>query len=318
MPFKDIFDQAKALTIITGQLASGRVPHAYLFLGQDGVGRKKTALELAKTLNCGQSTGVPRDNCGHCISCQKIERGLHPDVQIIDFAFQARLENKDLDKQRVIKIDTIRAVQRDISLKPTEGTWKIYCIDPAEKITLDAANCLLKTLEEPPAWTLIILLAKHKENLPATIVSRTQTVPFRPLAEKTIADYLIAQQAMDWTQALDIARLSEGSLGQALTLVTNRQSVQSSFWSRLKDTRLPAAEILEESQARAKNAAAFLDELLAEAKRDFREAPERYRLCVAALLQARAQLERNVNPQMILDVVLLDLNNAVRRNAHSL
>jgi DNA polymerase-3 subunit delta' len=285
MSFKDILTQDKAKAIITGQLRSGRIPHAYLFLGPDGVGRKKTALELAKALNCRSLSGTTdKEQCDHCISCQKVDHGIHPDVQLIDFAYQARLENKEPEKQKTMKIDTIRALQHEVNLKPTESTWKIFIVEPAEKITLDAANCLLKTLEEPPKWTVIILLAKHKENLPATIVSRTQIIPFRPLSEKDIAGHLMAKCGLDWTQALDIARMSEGSLAQAFALIGDRESVQSTFWARLKDGPLTAPELLADSQEYAREAAKFLDELLAEAKSDFREDPEQYRAPVEHIL----------------------------------
>jgi DNA polymerase-3 subunit delta' len=99
MSFKSIINQDRPKDIIRGQLASGRIPHAYLFLGLDGVGRRKTALELAKALNCHSGTaGSPLlDSCDHCLSCQKINNGTHPDVQTIDFAWQARLEDKEIE-----------------------------------------------------------------------------------------------------------------------------------------------------------------------------------------------------------------------------
>ncbi len=309
MSFSRIITQEGAKDIITGQLRSGRIPHAYLFLGEDGVGRRLTAMELAKALNCMKTPQgqVAVDACDHCPSCRKIDEGIHPDVQRIDFAWQARLEDKELEKQKAIKIDTIRALQRDINLKSTEGAWKVYLIEPAEKITPDAANCLLKTLEEPPARTVIILLARHKENLPATIVSRTQVVYFRPIPEHHIAEYLMRAAKTGPDEAKTIARISEGSISAALRLKEERNVLGDSLWQQLKNPGLATADLLGMSQNASREAAKALDELLAEAKLDFRSDPERYGDALSSVLESRRMVEANVNPQMILDVLLLRL-----------
>lgn len=304
MSFKNILNQEKAQEILLGQLKSKRLPHAFLFLGPDGVGRRMTALELAKALNCHEHEG--NDPCDHCLACQKIDKGIHPDVQLIDFAWQAKLENKDADKQKIIKINTIRALQHEISLKPVEGKWKIFIIEPAEKITLDAANCLLKTLEEPPAWTILILLAKHRENLPATVVSRTQIVTFRPLPERTVVTYLTSRLGCTPQRAAEVAHLSEGSLSVAIELAREKAVLAGSPWQEIKEG-LPVDELLDLSQQHAKNAAEFLDELLAEAKIDFRHYPARYRATVEDIIASQKLLEKNANAQMVLDVLFLKL-----------
>lgn len=307
MSFNNIIGQKRAKEIIIGQLASAQVPHGYLFLGQDGVGRKKTALELAKALCCQSAEGnVPvTDPCDHCLPCGKINRGIHPDVQIIDFLWQAQLENKDVEKQKTIKIDTIRALQHEISLKAAESKWKIFILEPAEKITLDAANCLLKTLEEPPQGTVLILLAKHKENLPATIVSRAQIVRFSPLAESEIADYLAAKCALKDEDALGIARASEGSLSLALAMISEKSQDTESFYLKLSRGGLTSKDALSASQQNAKNAKDFLKELLSCAKTDFRARPGRSQVMIEQILYSQKLLEKNVNPQMILDVLLM-------------
>jgi DNA polymerase-3 subunit delta' len=313
MSFKTIFDQEKAREILLGQLKSRRIPHAFLFLGPDGVGRRTTAMELAKALNCHEHEGS--DPCDHCLSCQKIDKGIHPDVRTIDFAWQAKLENKEIEKQKIIKIDTIRSLQREISMKPTEGKWKVFLIEPAEKITLDAANCLLKTLEEPPAWTVLILLAKHRENLPATVVSRTQIVPFRPLRDETVITYLTTKLTVERSRAQEVARLAEGSLSCAIELARGKTVLTDSPWQTLKDG-LADADLLDLSQQHAKTAAEFLDELLAEAKHDFRRSPARYRATVEAIIASQKFLEKNVNAQMVLDALFLQLNRHLHgRNA---
>ncbi len=316
MSFSDIINQQKAKEIILGQLKSGRVPHGYLFLGPDGVGRRKTALELAKALNCHSAdpaTGAISEACGHCVSCQKIAAGIHPDVQTIDFSWQARLENKDVDKQKALKIDTIRALQRDVNMKPNEGKWKVYIIEPAEKITLEAANCLLKTLEEPPTWTVLILLARNKENLPLTIVSRTQMVRFCPLSENEVARFLETKASATHQQALDTARASEGSLSYALALLGDRTASLDELWPRLVTHRMPAAELLGYSQRYAKSASDVITELLARIKNEFRSDPEGYRQLLEAVLAAQSHLGKNANAQMVLDTLFLKLNTSDNR-----
>src|SRR3989339_111688 len=310
MSFKDILHQQKAVDIITGQLISGHVPHAYLFLGPDGVGRKKMALELAKSLNCRANDGKPAGaagGCDHCISCNKINRSLHPDVQLIDFQWQARLENKDIEKQKTIKIDTIRALQHEISLKPSEGASKIFIIDPAEKITTEAANCLLKTLEEPPRWTIIILLAKHKENLPSTIVSRTQTIVFCPLDSGIIERYLVANAAVDSARAHGIAAIAEGSLSQALALAAGRDADSEELWKELIAAAASLRKLLSISQAQTKNAPDFLDGLMLQSSNCMRAGRLNMAPVLEELLSARKMLERNANPQILLDALMIKL-----------
>ena len=315
MFFKDIIGQEKAKRILQGQLKSGRIAHAYLLLGQDGIGRKKTAFEFAKTLNCAKNISAKQFEpaCGHCVSCKKIESLNHPDVTAVDFKYQANLENKEVEKQRALKIDTIRAMQKEVSFKPSEGRWKIFIVEPAEKITLDAANCLLKTLEEPPAWTVIFLLAKHKENLPSTVVSRTQVIYFSPLPENSISEYLISGHSIQRTEAEKAAHLCDGSISNALSLLENNDSTASSLWRKLKNSELCGAELLFTSQQLSKNAQEALSELLNEAKIDFRAGSEKTGSAIEEISISQKLLEKNVNPQMVLDVLFLKLRPLIAK-----
>ncbi|MFC1501412.1 ATP-binding protein [Elusimicrobiota bacterium] len=309
MGFKDIINQEKVKKVILGQINSKKIPHAYLFLGQDGVGRKKTALGLAKLLNCQTISGQKNnESCEHCMPCSKINQGIHPDVKIINFTWQANLLDEDVEKQKSIKIKTIRALQHDVNLKPTESKWKIFIIESTETITLEAANSLLKTLEEPPEWTIIILLAKHKETLPSTIVSRTQILLFQPIPEKEISKYLVESKNLSESLAKSIASISEGSLSNALELIEDRSSIQESFWEDIKKSNMSSAEILAFSDTYAKNINEFLHELLAEAKNDFRKNPETYGNIIQQIIDSQKMLERNINPKFILDSLLLKIN----------
>lgn len=211
--FESILGQKKIKKIISNQVKSGKIAHAYIFVGQDGVGKRLTAVEFAKILNCNVDDFIKTDagTCGKCISCKKIEKNIHPDLHFIDFARQAELEEECLEKQRTLKIETIRYMQKEVATKIHEGKWKIFIIEPAERMNAAAANSLLKTLEEPPENTIIILIAKHKEAIPQTILSRVQTLFFQPLGQNEISSWLMLNCSVDAAKARDIAELSEGS-----------------------------------------------------------------------------------------------------------
>ncbi|MBN1622504.1 MAG: DNA polymerase III subunit delta' [Endomicrobiales bacterium] len=315
MSFSNIINQQKAKDIITGQLKSGKIPHAYLFLGQDGVGRKRFALELSKILNChNRVDSNSTQACDTCISCTKIERGIHPDVKIIDYQWQALLENKDVEKQKAIKINTIRALQREINLKSQESKWKIFIIEPAEKITMDAANCLLKTLEEPPAQTVLILLALHKDNLPATLVSRTQIVAFSPLKDEQIAELISQKYSVPAAEADRIARISEGSLSFAISRIEEKYEDVDLLWKKITSNKLSAAEILYLSKQYYKNAPKILSEMLLLSKNRFRADPSRFRFYIEVIMNSQKLIEKNVNSQMVLDTLFLRMNKESNAN----
>ena len=315
MSFNDIINQDKAKKIIASQLSAKRIPHAFLFLGHEGTGRKKFALELAKTLNCKNNSHNPQEPCDECISCNKINNNLHPDVQVIGFEWQARLEDKEVEKQKAIKIDTIRELQKEVNLKPSEGKWKVFIIEPAEKITLEAANCLLKTLEEPPQWTVIILLAQHKENLPATVVSRTQIITFAPLPQKEIESIISKRFSISTDKAAEIAGISEGSIANAVRHLEEDLDEAKTFWNKIKDNSLESAEALAMSQQNSKNAFEFLSQLLLLAKQDFRINPGDFKGCIESIMNSLSLLEQNVNPQMIMDVLFMKLKLTFNRSS---
>lgn len=210
--FKNILGQQKAVLSLQAQLRTNRIAQAYLFAGPEGVGRKKTAIEVAKALNCRDKEQI--EPCDECPSCRKIDKNIHPDVHLIDFAWQAGLLEEKPEQQTQIKIDVIREIQREISLKRFEGNYKVFIIDQAEKMSQSAMNCLLKTLEEPPENSLLILVTTSQDMLTQTIISRCQIIKFNRLMDSII--HKILTEKFNLSTNLDrITKFANGSVAKA-------------------------------------------------------------------------------------------------------
>jgi DNA polymerase-3 subunit delta' len=310
--FENILGQQKVKEVLSSQIKCGKIAHAYIFMGQDGVGKRLMASELAKILNCTTSNFVKGEvgSCGICLSCDKITKNIHPDVHFVDFVKQAQLEGGDLDKQKIIKIETIRYMQKEVSTKIHEGKWKVFVIEPAEKMNTAAANSLLKTLEEPPENTIIILLAKHKETIPKTIISRSQTLFFQPLSADMVSTWLMLNCSLDSNRAKEIAELSEGSLETAKRLIDEKEAKSLSLWRKLRTQKLYISDILELSKNTAKSGALeCVDAMTAEAKKEFRICPREIAPALDMLNNSRALLLKNVNAQTVLDNLFFDLQD---------
>jgi DNA polymerase-3 subunit delta' len=201
--FRGLIGQARAIRLLQQSVRAGRLAHGYLFAGPEGVGKKRVALALAQALNC-EAAGAVDDGCGTCRSCQKIARGLHPDVQVIEAGGGS------------LKIEQVRALEADAAMGLYEGRRKVFVIDGAERLTAEAANALLKTLEEPPGSAILILITTSAAALPSTIVSRCQTVVFPRISDDELERYLV-RQGIDRAEVSLIVSFSGGSLARALS-----------------------------------------------------------------------------------------------------
>jgi DNA polymerase-3 subunit delta' len=204
--FKEIIGQEKAITFLKRIITADTIASAYLFTGIQGIGKKTTALAFALLINCRNP--VEGDGCKQCDSCKKMIGGNHPDLLIIE---------PEEDKNW-IGIDQIKQINRYLAFSPALDKYRIIIIDPAEKMTDEAANAFLKTLEEPPPHNIFILNVRDPRELLPTIVSRCQTVPFKPLATDIIVKWLIRKEMIDEEKARIVAKLSEGSLDKAIAL----------------------------------------------------------------------------------------------------
>ncbi len=173
MSLHTIIGQEQAVRILWGTIKRARVPTSILLSGDSGIGKRLAALNYAKALNC--QTPVDSDACDRCISCRKIDKEIHPDVTTL------------LPENDELKIETIRRAEEILSLRPYEGKKKVLIVDDADKMNISSANAFLKTLEEPPDDSIIVLVSASPDRLPDTIRSRCMHVRFRPLSHEAFA-----------------------------------------------------------------------------------------------------------------------------------
>jgi DNA polymerase-3 subunit delta' len=196
--------------LLDNSLRNDRLSHAYLFVGPAQVGKMTLAINLAQALNC-ENDDRP---CGACSSCQRILNLKHADVQVID-----------LGGKTEVSIDQIRELERYASLKPFEGKSRVFIIDNAEFMSSEAANCLLKTLEEPPPFVYMILLSTSEKAILSTILSRCQKLQLRPIAISAIEGALIERYGTKPEDAHVLARLSSGCMGWAVQTSVNTDAI---------------------------------------------------------------------------------------------
>jgi DNA polymerase-3 subunit delta' len=203
MSFVSIYGQEGPITVLKSALEKKRVPHAFLFYGAEGIGKRTTALVFAKALNC-EAGGA--DACDACTSCRKIDSGNHPDILVI------RPEGQ------FIKVADIKELQERMRFRPLEGARRVVIIDDAERMNITSANSLLKTLEEPSPTNVFILVSSRPHLLPLTILSRCHRLRFNPVQRDVIAAFLKKELALAADKAHILASSSGGSIGRALTL----------------------------------------------------------------------------------------------------
>lgn len=197
MSFDRILGQERAVERLRALIARGRVPSALLFLGPHGVGKRTAALQFAKALNCGERPG---EGCDTCPSCRKIAEGVHPDVEVTS------------PDGQFVKIDQIRAIADKLALIPAEARRRVVIVHRAERMNSAAANAFLKTLEEPPADTTVVLTAPSPSSLPETIVSRCMPLRFVPLARATLEALLAREGKLSEEERAFAVRHSQGRL----------------------------------------------------------------------------------------------------------
>src|SRR4051812_47194285 len=221
-----VVGQERAITMLRRSIRDNLLTHAYLFTGPSGVGKRTLALAFAMALNCEadplEGMSAPDVPCGYCPSCGRILRGEHPDLHEVNLETQAAVDSEGGRKAapaKELKIDTIREMQHTVGLSPYMGRWKVYAVGDAERMNEEASNALLKTLEEPPAQTMLILLASDESGVLPTVSSRCLQVPLRLLSREAMTAALTSEWGAGQEQAERLAALSGGRLGWAVRML---------------------------------------------------------------------------------------------------
>src|SRR5574341_627092 len=340
MPLLDLIGHERPIAILKASILHDRVAHAYLFFGEDGIGKRLVALRFAQAINCETDYGPGGpDACGVCRSCRQIEAHTHPDFLLI------APDQEQASPQ--IKIEQIRELEQQFVYRPLVGRRKVCLIDDADRMTPGAANALLKTLEEPPDQSLLLLIASRPSALLPTVRSRCQAIRFVAPARPRVEDALMTKRKIPAADARFLALVTQGRIGHALEADLAAIRGQQEEFSPLTSatslqsvaTLLTAAETL----ARSDRAAEALDWLarwirdlvLVSIGADPDHLLNRDRLpqleetarglrpdAILDLLDLLAEIEtnqqaatRNLNLQMALETVLLRLRDAVRAPA---
>ncbi|MCL2259547.1 MAG: DNA polymerase III subunit delta', partial [Cystobacterineae bacterium] len=221
MPFADIQFQEGAVECLRRCIQKGSLGHAWLFVGPEGTGKSLAALGVCEALLCRERPG---EGCGKCSTCRRLKQRTHPDVAWLSSERSqvecGGLDAKALGKQpsQEIHVEQIRQLQGRLHIRALEGKHKVAVIVDAHELNIQAQNALLKTLEEPPADTLLLLCTHQKEKLLPTIRSRCQLLTFKPLPAAYIAERLWAWGVSEEGGVVRLAEAAEGSLGRAQRL----------------------------------------------------------------------------------------------------
>lgn len=260
MSFTSVKDQSMPVRLLRNVVRLRRVPHGLLFWGPEGVGKRFTAMEFAKAVNCGEREA---DNCGECLSCRKIEHGTHPDVKFI----------KPSGKTRGIGVDVVEFINDLAAYRPFEGKRRLVLIEDADRMRLDAQNHFLKTLEEPASDTTFVLMTQSPGRLLPTIRSRCQQVRFGALRPATVTELLLRDRDLPDAVAAAIAALSQGQMARALDLVdSEKRDVVLSVTRRLHEGEDPMTvgeEFSAHLKAQAERIKDTMTELSATEKEEF-------------------------------------------------
>jgi DNA polymerase-3 subunit delta' len=327
MGFSELIGHSNQIETLRRALLNDRLHHAYLFLGPDGVGKRTLAMALAQAIHCSELQG---DYCGRCVNCASIIHGNHADVRFIG----------PLLGKKEIAIQQIRELERELRFRSFGGKQKIAIVDPVTLMNAAAQNALLKTLEEPPAKSLIILIAPNGGGLLPTVRSRCLRLSFAPLPCAEVAAFLQAKHRVKAEEAVFLAAMATGSIGVALSLDQEGLIEKRKTWTEMLGSLKPgdyqAAVVTAEALAATRDGALeffkwaeswYRDLLVYRVTRNSEELVnldmlaqieqqaaaskvENSLAAMAGIADAAAGIQRNLNRRMVLEKLLFGVVGA--------
>ena len=339
MESERILGQNHILRHFENAIRMGKISHAYIINGEEGSGKMNLAIHFAKALQCernnsnkainedGERITVPGTACGQCKSCKQTDSKNQPDIKYITY------------EKSGIGVDEIREqINDDIDIKPYSSPYKIYLVDEAEKMTVQAQNALLKTIEEPPAYAVLVLITTNPEVFLPTILSRCIQLKLRPLKDSVVSDYLTEKMGVSDGQADIYAAFARGNLGKAihlasseefallyrevLTLLKNIKDMDIpmllDYIRKLQEDNLDLYECLDFMQlwyrdilmfkvTKDMNSLIFKDEYSAVSSCCQKSSYEGLEEILSAIEKAKVRLNANVNTDLALELMLLTM-----------
>lgn len=322
--WQGIYGHDRIVEQFRNALAAGRLATTYLFIGPEGVGKRSLALKLAQGLLCQSSGAASIDPCGCCESCVLAEAGNHPDLhRVATMAGTRQLKLEQFIGKREERNQA--GLCHDIALRPMIGRRKVAVIDDADWLTNDAANCMLKTLEEPPPGAVMFLLGTSRGRQLPTILSRSQVVRLDPLSAEDMSQVLLSRSLVaDAAAAEQLAQRSDGTVSNSLELAdAELWQMRDRFVAQWDADLVDAARLIREIDEFAAAAGKEADSRRRRLRQLFRQACEAFRLslraaaeptsvevALAALdrtLEAEEQLDRNANQATLVECWIDDL-----------
>ena len=290
--FENILGNEKNKKILEKAINLKKMSHSYIFWGTEGIGKKIIAKEFAKQILC---LGDNKPDC-KCKSCIEFDSENNPDFQLI---------NSENDK---IKIEQIREMQRKIAEKPIISHHKVYIIDNADKMTPEAQNCLLKTLEEPPEYIVIILICSNENNLLSTIKSRCTRLHFDKIENSEILDY-INKNEPDKNISPNIIEFAQGSIGKALKLSENIEIYENveKLIEQMKSKDLIDIMKSAEQLYKSKEEIDFILEFINVILLKFGKQEHKYVKCLDIVENTKKRIKANSNYDMCIDNLIFNM-----------
>ena len=289
--FDNIIGNEKIKKLLLDTIKNDKISHSYLFIGTEGIGKKQMAIEFSKMLLCENEINY----CAKCKSCLEFDSNNNPDFFLIE------------PDGNSLKINQIREMQVKVQEKPIISKQKVYIIDNADKMTVDAQNCLLKTLEEPPEFVTIILIATNESALLSTIKSRCMILHFEPIKDEEMRNFLKRNYQLNATQTM--LEMFQGSIAKAIQLKDDNETYEkiNQLLNNINTNDLiqitNKAEILYQSKEEIQKILEYINNILLKLARTNHQ----YAKCISVVEDTKIRLRQNSNYDMCIDNMIWNM-----------